>query len=101
MPLGESMRERLCKEPTAVERHRVTESRDRQYALQERAVGLGGPRESVRIIDADLGRSGASATGRSGFAELTTMVGLCRVKLFWRWRFPVSPGPTPPGTCSR
>jgi DNA invertase Pin-like site-specific DNA recombinase len=33
----------------------------------------------VRIIDADLGRSGASTAGRSGFAELTTLVGLGQV----------------------
>ena len=32
-----------------------TESTDRQYALAERAVRLGWPRDAVRIIDADLG----------------------------------------------
>ena len=56
-----------------------TESTDRQYALRERAVGLGWARGAVRIIDADLGRSGATTAGRSGFAELTTMVGLGQV----------------------
>jgi len=56
-----------------------TESTDRQYALAERAVRLGWPRDAVRIIDADLGRSGASTAGRSGFAELTTLVGLGQV----------------------
>ena len=35
-----------------------------------RAVELGWPRAAVRVIDDDLGVSGASATGRSGFAEL-------------------------------
>ena len=33
----------------------------------------------MRVIDTDLGRSGASTTGRSGFAELTTLVGLGQV----------------------
>lgn len=56
-----------------------TESTDRQYALAERAVRLGWPRGAVRVIDADLGRSGASTAGRSGFAELTTLVGLGQV----------------------
>ena len=56
-----------------------TESTDRQYALRERAVRLGWARDAVRIIDADLGRSGASTAGRSGFAELTTLVGLGQV----------------------
>ena len=56
-----------------------TESTDRQYALRERAVRLGWPRDAVRIIDADLGRSGASTAGRSGFAELTALVGLGQV----------------------
>ena len=56
-----------------------TESTDRQYALADRAVRLGWARDAVRVIDADLGRSGASTAGRSGFAELTTQVGLGRV----------------------
>jgi DNA invertase Pin-like site-specific DNA recombinase len=55
------------------------ESTDRQYALAERAVRLGWARDAVRIIDADLGRSGASTAGRSGFAELTALVGLGQV----------------------
>ena len=67
------------RQSTVSQVERNTESTDRQYALLERAVGLGWPREAVRIIDADLGRSGASTTGRSGFAELTTMVGLGQV----------------------
>ena len=58
---------------------RNTESTDRQYALPDRAVALGWPRDAVRVIDTDLGRSGASTTGRSGFAELTTLVGLGQV----------------------
>ena len=38
-----------------------------------------GPRDAVGIIDADVGRSGTSTAGRSGFAELTNLVGLGQV----------------------
>jgi hypothetical protein len=51
----------------------------RQYDLVARAVSLGWPRSAIRVIDDDLGLSGASTAGRSGFAELATQVGLGRV----------------------
>src|SRR4029077_11231354 len=51
----------------------------RQYDLVARAVELGWPRAVVRVIDEDLGASAASATGRSGFAELAVQVGLGEV----------------------
>ena len=35
------------------------ESAKRQYALQQRAVGRGGPSEMSEVIDEDLGQSGA------------------------------------------
>jgi DNA invertase Pin-like site-specific DNA recombinase len=60
-----------------VERNR--ESTARQYDLAERAVGLGWPRAAVRVIDEDQGVSGASAAGRSGFAEVAAQVGLGQV----------------------
>jgi DNA invertase Pin-like site-specific DNA recombinase len=60
-----------------LERNR--ESTDRQYALAERAVSLGWPREAVRVIDADLGVSGSRGSVRSGFSELTSMVALGKV----------------------
>jgi DNA invertase Pin-like site-specific DNA recombinase len=63
--------------PGQLERNQ--ESTRRQYALAERAAGLGWPRSAVRVIDADLGLSGTSAAGRSGFAELTSLVGLGQV----------------------
>ena len=62
------------RQPTPGQVEHNTESTDGQYALAERAVRLGWARDAVRIIDADLGRSGASTAGRSGFAELTTLV---------------------------
>ena len=58
---------------------RNRESTTRQYDLVARAVELGWPRAAVRVIDEDLGVSGASAAGRSGFAELAVQVGLGEV----------------------
>jgi DNA invertase Pin-like site-specific DNA recombinase len=55
------------------------ESTARQYDLVGRAVSLGWPRSAIRVIDDDLGRSGASIAGRSGFAELAAQVGLGQV----------------------
>ena len=52
------------------------ESTKRQYALRERAVALGWPIEQVIVIDEDLGRSGASATERTGFQRLVAEVGI-------------------------
>jgi excisionase family DNA binding protein len=56
-----------------------TESLIRQYELRERAVMLGWDPHQVRVIDADLGRSGADATAREGFKDLVADVGLGRV----------------------
>ena len=53
-----------------------TESLARQYDLRQRAAGLGWPAHQVVVIDEDLGRSGATAAGRSGFSELVADVGL-------------------------
>jgi DNA invertase Pin-like site-specific DNA recombinase len=67
------------RQSSAAQLERNRESTDRQYALADRAVALGWNREQVRIIDADLGVSGASTTGRSGFGELTEAVALGNV----------------------
>jgi DNA invertase Pin-like site-specific DNA recombinase len=56
-----------------------TESLARQYELRERAVVLGWALDSVRVIDEDLGRSGADAIARTGFRELVADVGLGKV----------------------
>jgi len=53
-----------------------TESTQRQYALQQRAVGYGWPLERVHVIDCDLGISGASAVDRAGFQQLVGEVSL-------------------------
>src|SRR6266700_3584880 len=55
------------------------ESTERQYHLQERAVQLDWPVSHVEVIDEDQGRSGSSATHRSGFQRLVTEVGLGKV----------------------
>ncbi|MBI4307907.1 MAG: recombinase family protein [Chloroflexi bacterium] len=55
-----------------------TESTHRQYALRDRAVALGWPRERVVVIDRDQGHSGASAKDREGFQKLVAEVGVGR-----------------------
>ncbi len=51
-----------------------TESTARQYALADEAVRLGWARQAVEVIDADLGLSGRSADGRSGYKDLVGRV---------------------------
>jgi len=63
--------------PTQMVQHR--ESLARQYELRERATVLGWADRRVVVIDADLGRSGAHATARTGFRELVADVGLGKV----------------------
>ena len=62
--------------PTQVEHNR--ESTERQYALVNRAIELGWPRNQVCVIDEDLGLSGSTSVQRSGFARMTAEVALCR-----------------------
>jgi DNA invertase Pin-like site-specific DNA recombinase len=52
-----------------------TESTKRQYALRQRAVALGWPREQIVVIDEDLGQSGADSN-RKGFQQLVAEVGM-------------------------
>jgi DNA invertase Pin-like site-specific DNA recombinase len=53
-----------------------TESRQRQYALRERALALGWGSEQLVVIDCDLGQSGAQASDRAGFQRLVGDVGV-------------------------
>jgi DNA invertase Pin-like site-specific DNA recombinase len=55
------------------------ESTERQYNLRERAIELGWPASRVEVIDEDQGRSGSSATFRTGFQRLAAEVGLGKV----------------------
>jgi len=52
------------------------ESTKRQYALAERVIALGWPRERIITIDSDLGQSGSSAMNRDGFKKLVAEVGM-------------------------
>lgn len=65
--------------PQQVLDHR--ESTARQYALADRAVALGWPRDRVITIDDDLGKSGQSIEGRPGFQRLLAEVALDHVGL--------------------
>ena len=62
-----------------VERHQ--ESTRLQYALVDRAFHLGWARETIVVVDDDLGRSGHSIEGRLGFQRLVAEVGLGNVGL--------------------
>jgi len=55
------------------------ESTARQYALGDRAQQLGWPKDNIVIIDDDLGLSGATTNGRSGFARMISEVALGHV----------------------
>ena len=57
------------------------ESTDRQYALADKAVSLGWRRDRVVVIDEDLGKSGRSIEGRTGFQRLLAEVALDHVGL--------------------
>lgn len=50
-----------------------------QYALEQRALGLGWRPEDIEIIDADLGLTGASAQRREGFKDVVSQVTLGQV----------------------
>ena len=50
-----------------------------QYALEQRALGLGWRPEDIEIIDADLGLTGASAQHRQGFKEVVSRVTLGQI----------------------
>lgn len=57
------------------------ESTRLQYGLVTRAEALGWPPERILTIDEDLGKSGSSAEGRSGFQRMVSEVGLNHVGL--------------------
>ena len=55
------------------------ESTERQYALRDKALALGWPDTSIRILDRDLGQSGAQMTGREDFKTLVADVSMGHV----------------------
>jgi len=62
---------------TQVRHH--SESTERQYALKLKAQQLGWPERLIRILDADLGKSGAQTAGRKDFQTLVADVSMGRV----------------------
>src|SRR5215472_11999672 len=67
------------RQSTLAQVERNTEPAARQYDLAAGAQALGWPRSAVKVIDEDLGVSGASAAGRPGFAELAAQAGLGQI----------------------
>jgi DNA invertase Pin-like site-specific DNA recombinase len=64
------------RQSTLAQTVRNTESLARQYDLAGRARELGWAEHQIVVIDDDLGRSGATAQGRTGFSGLVADVGL-------------------------
>src|ERR1700760_4411302 len=63
--------------PGQVRHHQ--ESTERQYALREKALELGWNDPAIRILDRDLGMSGAQATRREDFKTLVADVSMGQV----------------------
>ena len=55
------------------------ESTDRQYSLTEKARSLGWKQEQIRVLDRDLGKSGAAASTRTDFKTLVGDVAMGHV----------------------
>jgi len=55
------------------------ESTNRQYALKDKALTLGWSENQIRVLDRDLGMSGAQANGREDFKTLLADVSLGEV----------------------
>jgi DNA invertase Pin-like site-specific DNA recombinase len=62
------------RQSTVMQVREHTQSTARQYALSEEAARLGWPVSAIVTIDTDLGVSGRSTSGRTGFQELVTRV---------------------------
>jgi DNA invertase Pin-like site-specific DNA recombinase len=55
------------------------ESTQRQYALQDKAQQMGWPQALIRILDGDLGISGAQSSNREDFKVLVADVSMGKV----------------------
>jgi DNA invertase Pin-like site-specific DNA recombinase len=62
-----------------------TESQRLQYALRQRAIECGWPASAVDVIDTDLGLSGRTTDGRTGFADLVARVNLGQVGIIFAY----------------
>ena len=58
---------------------RNEESTERQYALREKALKLGWGEQMIRVLDGDLGLSGAQAENRGDFKTMVADVSLGKV----------------------
>ena len=67
------------RQSTLAQLERNTESTARQYDLVNRARQLGWPRETIRVIDGDLGISGSVTGQRAGFEGMVAEVALGQV----------------------
>ena len=70
------------------------ESTERQYGLRNRAVEMMWAPERIRILDQDLGQSGAQTTTREDFKTLVADVSLGRVGAIFARRPRGWPAPT-------
>ena len=61
------------------------ESLKLQYDLRQRACAAGWDPGRVRVIDADLGRTGRTAEGRRGFQEVVSLVNQERVGILFAY----------------
>jgi DNA invertase Pin-like site-specific DNA recombinase len=55
------------------------ESTERQYALKDKALAMGWPLSSIRVLDADQGMSGTQSMGRQDFKTLVADVSMGQV----------------------
>ena len=55
------------------------ESTERQYALKDKALAMGWPLSSIRVLDGDQGMSGAQSAGRQDFKTLVADVSMGQV----------------------
>src|SRR5689334_1699729 len=69
------------RQSTAGQVRQHQESTELQYRLVDRAAAFGWPKERIAVIDDDLGKSGASASGRGGFQRLIAEIGLGKAGL--------------------
>ncbi|MFV1991261.1 MAG: recombinase family protein, partial [Acidimicrobiales bacterium] len=67
------------RQSTAQQMTNNQESLKLQYALTERAIDLGWPEAGIDVVDVDLGRSGATTAGRTGFQALVSQIALGQV----------------------
>ena len=83
--IGAEHLERECviyvRQSTLAQTRNNLESLERQYELVDRAQQLGWPRERVRVVDVDLGVTGAQVGSREGFRQLVADVALGEVGL--------------------